>query len=293
MGWARERDRKLVVDNIQSQSFSPEEEFTALKGLIFPSQADPELQTEIFAEGGMVLDLKTGKILFSKNKEKRFYPASTTKIMTAWIALERGNLEDEVLVSINAINLEPGSKTVFLEPGDRLSLETLLYGLLLESGNDCAIAIAEYLGGSEEGFVQLMNKKVHELGLKNTHFTNSHGLYNPEHYTTPGDLAIIAKEVFKLPKFREIIQTQNYKARFKSLKGDIVRGWVNTNKLIDKQSVFFSFLIIGSKTGYTHLSRYNLVTFARKGEKEVVIVVLKDGKNEIYTDTLRLLRRVV
>lgn len=263
----------------------------ALEFNFFPDPR-PEIKIEISGQGGIVVEQKKGKILFRKNGEERFYPASTTKIMTALLALEIGNLEEQVTVSKNVLNQESGSKTVFLNPGDQVSLEVLLYGLLLESGNDCAIAIAEHLGGSEAGFVQMMNNKATELGLKNTHFANPHGLYNPDHYTSPKDLAVIARAAFKYPKFREIIGTMNYRAEYTTVQGNTVRDWTNTNKMIDQKSQFYDERVLGSKTGYTQASQYCLVTFARKEKVELIIVVLQDGKDEVYLDTLDLLEAV-
>lgn len=279
----------LPVDNLLP-NFSPvKEKFIDFN--LFPL-FKPEIEIEINGEGGTVVEQKKGKTLYKKNSETRFYPASTTKIMTALIALERGNLEDEITITEDVLNLEPGSKTVFLKAGDQISLEVLLYGLLLESGNDCALAIARHLAGSEEDFVEMMNRKAEDLQLKDTHFSNPHGLHNSEHYTTPRNLALIARAAFKYPKFREIIQTESYTAKFSSLKGVIVRNWVNTNKMIDRGNQFYDSSVIGSKTGYTEASGHCLVTFAKKGKRELIIVVLKDGKDEVYLDTLALLKAV-
>ena len=142
--------------------------------------AETAMQPSVSAEAAVVMDAQSGRILFAKNAQKRMKIASVTKIMTAILAIERGDLDRVVTVSPNAVRVEGSS--IYLKPGDQIPLRTLLYGLMLRSGNDAALAIAEEIGGSVEGFVYLMNEKVEYLGLENTHFNNPHGLDDPEHF---------------------------------------------------------------------------------------------------------------
>ena len=150
----------------------------------------------------VVMDMNTGTFLYSKNAYEKRYPASITKIMTAMVALENGNLDDEITFDESVYDLEEGSSHVGIQPGEKMTLRHALYALMLESANDAGVGIAEYLGGSLEGFAELMNKKAEELGCVNTHFTNPHGLHNENHYTCAYDMALIAQAAYEIPEFR-------------------------------------------------------------------------------------------
>lgn len=159
------------------------------------------------AAGLILIEADTNRILYEYNKDKRLPMASTTKIMTAIVAIENGNLNDVIEVSDNASGTEGSS--IWLEVGEHMTLSDMLYGLMLSSGNDAAIAIAEHIGGSVEGFVSMMNNKAKELGCKNTNFVNPNGLYNSNHYTSAYDLAIITSYAMKNDIFREIVSTES------------------------------------------------------------------------------------
>src|SRR5690606_37873939 len=156
----------------------------------------------------ILIDANTGRILFEKNPHVKMPMASTTKIMTALVALEYGNLEDEVIITKEAVGIEGSS--IYLREGEIMSLEDLLYGLMLRSGNDAAVAIAIHVGGNLENFIDLMNKKAKEIGAVNTNFTNPHGLHDDLHYTTAYDLALITREAFKYEEFAKIAGTKSY-----------------------------------------------------------------------------------
>ena len=145
----------------------------------------------INAKAFVLMDPISGRILLEKNSQEKMAMASTTKIMTAIVALEKGDLQSQIRVSPRAASI--GGSSFYLKPGDVLTLEDMLFGLLLPSGNDAAVAIAEHIAGTEDKFVQMMNQKALELGALNTHFTNPHGLDDPEHYTTAVDLAVISR----------------------------------------------------------------------------------------------------
>jgi D-alanyl-D-alanine carboxypeptidase (penicillin-binding protein 5/6) len=171
----------------------------------FAAHATPTPPT-IAAKSAIVVDSMTGKVLYTKDCHTKRPPASTTKIMTAILALEHGNLDDEVCASAYAC--QTPNSSLHLKPGEVLTLHNLLYGLLLRSGNDAAVCTAEHIAGTEAKFVQMMNERAKELGAKDTHFVNPHGLYKPTHYSTAYDLALIAQEAIRYPLFNEIVRTR-------------------------------------------------------------------------------------
>jgi hypothetical protein len=165
---------------------------------------------EVTAQAAIISDVTSGQILAEKNAHQRLAPASTTKIATALVTLQRGQLEEQVTVHESA--LIEGAK-MGLSPGQVVTLEELLYGLLLRSGNDAATAIAQHIGGSVDGFVEMMNQEAEDLGLADTHFVNPHGLDAPDHYSSAYDLMIIARQALADPTFADIVSTQEYTFR--------------------------------------------------------------------------------
>lgn len=245
---------------------------------------------DVFAEGAIVIEDTIDNIMFEKNGYSKLYPASTVKIMTALLALEKGNLQDEITVSSNVTKLPADSRKAHIMPGDRLTLEQLLYGMLLYSGNDCALAIAEHIGKSEANFADMMNKKAKEIGALDTNFVNSHGYHDSNQYTTPRDLALITIEASKYPEFIKIIKTPYYKAVFKNRNGETKeKDWKTTNLFLRKDYDFVLKGIIGGKTGYTSASRHNLVTLSKYNGHNYYCVTLKDSPNQRYRDTKKLL----
>ena len=166
-----------------------------------------------------MFSLSDGEVLYSKNAFERLYPASTTKIMTALLAVKYGNLEDMVTVTEDAVITEAGATLADLKPGDTLTMEQLLYGLMLPSGNDAGAAIAVHMSQSIENFAALMNEEAARLGATGTHFVNPHGLHDENHYTTAYDLYLIFNEALKYPKFREVTKTVAYTANYKDKDG--------------------------------------------------------------------------
>ena len=217
-----------------------------------------------------------------RNADVRRYPASTTKIMTCILALERSEPDEIVTISKRACRLSERNSKMGLKPGEKFTMIDLIYGLMLPSGNDAAIAIAEHIGGSIDGFAALMNKKAAKLGLTGTHFVNPHGLHNAEHYTTARDMAILTAYAFENDTFREIVSTSEYEA--KSTEGRNL-SLKNANRLL-RDVTATSYVpysctygyAIGVKTGDTHLAGKCLVAAAKKGET-VYLLVLLHGEN--------------
>lgn len=214
---------------------------------------------QIDAASAIVMDAKTGRVLFEKNAYKRRPMASTTKIMTAIVAIEKGDLDDIVTVSKRAASIW-GSR-LRLKAGQKLTLKELLYGLLLNSGNDAAIAIAEHIGGTVEGFLDLMNKKAREIGAYNTNFKTPHGLDANGHYTTAYDLALITRYALRNTVFAKIVRTKNASISIRDLR--------NTNEML---SIYPG--ADGVKTGYTGKAGRCLVTSATRNGWQIISVVL-------------------
>lgn len=239
----------------------------------------------VYAESAIVMEASTGLILYEKNIHDEHYPASTTKVMTALLAAENSSLGDTVTFSKNAIyNVERGSSVLPANVGEQLTMQQCLYALMLISGNDVAYAIAEHVAGNIDSFADLMNAKAKELGCKNTHFVNPHGLPNDKHYSSAYDLALITREAMKNDSLRKIMGTRRYVIPPTNKQKD-TRYLLNHHKLISKEGFSYDG-IIGGKTGYTVVSKYNLVTVAKRGNLELICVVMKDD-NIIhqYTDT--------
>lgn len=217
----------------------------------------------------ILMEWQSGRILYHRNGFTRMHPASLTKIMTALIALERGRLEDIVQVSEEAAS-QPGS-TMYLKEGDRFTLEDLLYGLMLNSGNDAAWAIAQHIGNGDPGeFFRMMNERARQLGAINTRFSNPHGLTDPNHYTTAFDLALITRAALKHPFFKNLVATKEKDVI--DARGDKVISLYNTNKLL--------WLYLGTdgvKTGTTEAAGQCLVASATRDDMRLLAVVLASG----------------
>lgn len=236
---------------------------------------------EILADAAILIDSSSEKILYSKNEAAKMYPASTTKILTAILTIENSNLDDVVTVPYEAISSIPsGYAVAALQVGEQLTVNQLLQVMLVHSANDAANVLAYHVSGSLDSFVELMNKKVEELGLKNTHFTNPSGMHNENHYSTAYDLAIIMKYCMKDSTFRNL-STLKYCTIPTTNKYD-VRVFNTTNELLiydtrEVDSNYYYKYAIAGKTGYTTQAKNCLVSVANKGDLELICVVLSDG----------------
>ncbi len=222
------------------------------------------------ARAAALIDVESGRLLYSSRGDEPMLIASLTKIMTAIVAIENGDLASKVKVGKNAFAKEGSS--LYLKQGEEMLLEDMLYGLMLRSGNDAATAIAEHVGGSEQGFVYLMNAKAEELGLKNTHFANPHGLDAEGHYSSANDLAVLTTYALHNPVFKEIVGTQEKTADNPYEKWDY--KWANKNKMLRLYEG-----ADGVKTGYTKKALRCLVSSATRGGQQLVAVTLNDGND--------------
>ncbi len=235
-------------------------------------------QPDITAEAALLMDYYSGEILFQLEAEKRRAPASTTKVMTAILALEYGRLEEEVTISSQAARVSGSS--IWLSEGEVLTLEQLIWGLLLNSGNDAAHAIAEHLAGSVEDFALMMNEKARELGAYNTSFKNPHGLPQEGHLTTALDLALITRYAMSNELFCQMVNTRHYRIPWPGHEWD--RFLHNSNKLLENYEP-----AIGVKTGWTTAAGRCLISAALRGDRRLIAVTLHS--NRLYQDHIELL----
>nr|WP_295971741.1 D-alanyl-D-alanine carboxypeptidase family protein [uncultured Bacillus sp.] len=219
------------------------------------------------ASSAILMEQQSGRVLYEKEAHKKRRIASITKIMTAILAIESGKLDETVTVSSDAVKAEGSS--IFLKSGEKIKLEDLVYGLMLRSGNDAAVAIAEYVGGSLNGFVYLMNQKAEEIGMKNTNFANPHGLDDHEnHYSTAYDMALLTRYAMTNDTYKKIAGTKVHHAPDPTDKWD--REWKNKNRLLTELYDYTT----GGKTGYTKRAKRTLVTTASKGGLDLIAVTL-------------------
>lgn len=239
-------------------------------------------QLDLKSKGAVLLDSETGAVLYAKNAEKRMYPASLTKIATAIYAIEKGNLDSIVTVSDNAVR-QDGTR-VYLVEGEKVPLKNLIQGMLVNSGNDAAVAIAEHLDGSVEQFSANLNGYLKTtIGVNNTHFINPSGLFDKNHYTTAMDLAVMTNYAIKNPIFVEIFGTKVLKWKGKSWKTNIL----SHHKMLTGELPYPG--ITGGKTGYTVKAKQTLSTTAGNGKIRLTAVVLNsEQKRDKYDDTARL-----
>lgn len=238
------------------------------------------------AEGAGTFNLATNTVTYAQNIYEKLYPASTTKILTAYIALKYGNLEDYVTVSENAADQASDSSVCGLKAGDVVQLKDLLYGMMLKSGNDAAIAIAEHIGGSVEGFADMMNQEALAMGATRSHFVNPNGLPDENHYTSVYDLYLIFQNAVQNQTFLDIISTMSYDVVYTDVNGaGVERTWENTNQyLTGKEKAPEGITVVGGKTGTTGAAGYCLVLYSynASGQPIVSIVLKADGKSNLY-----------
>lgn len=225
----------------------------------------PVSAIDVSARYACVIDAQTGRVLYEKNAYDRHSMASTTKIMTALLALENTKENEIVTVSKNAAGTEGSS--IYLSAGEKLKMETLIYGLMLNSGNDAAIAIAEHVGGNVDTFAQMMTDRAHALGAKNTQFKNPNGLDEEGHYTTAYDLVLITRTALLNPRFSEIVATKH--KSYHATEESIARSFTNHNKLL---SIYSG--CIGVKTGFTKKTGRCLVSAAKRDHTTLICVTL-------------------
>lgn len=246
-----------------------------------PAQSEIKIP-ETNSRACVVIDRNTNTILYGKNEKQQRKMASTTKIMTATIIIENCNLDETIEISKKAAGT--GGSKLGLKTGDKITIRDLLYGLMLRSGNDAAVALAEYAGGNIEGFAELMNKKASELSLTNTHFETPHGLDSDEHYTTAYELALLSNYALNNTTFAQIVGTKEYTITINGYPKQLS----NTNELLGNFEGVY-----GIKTGFTNGANRCLVTACKRGDMDIICVVLgADTKKFRTQDSIKLINYI-
>ena len=249
------------------------------------------------SEAAGLFDITDGQVMYSKNAFERLYPASITKVMTALIAIKYGDLTDTVTVTEDAVITEAGATLAGIHPGDQLTMEQLLYGLMLPSGNDAGAAIAVHMAGSIDAFAELMNREAQKLGATGTHFMNPHGLTNADHYTTAYDLYLIFNEALKQPEFRKVTGTTSYTADYTDGSGNPVSTtWEGGNwYMVGQRQTPDGLTVFSGKSGTTSAAGFCLIMASRdQKEKEYISVVLKaPSRPGLYDNMTNIISKIV
>lgn len=261
---------------------------TASAGSYVKTDSWPE-GPKVYAEAAIVMEASTGLILYEKNIHETYYPASITKILSALLVIENTSPGEVVTFSRDSVfNIERDSTHIGIDVGEQLTVQQCLHGILLESANEVTYAAAEHVAGSIPSFSEMMNEKAKSLGALNSNFVNPHGLPDDNHYTSAYDMALITREAMKNETFRRITGTRTYQIP-PTNKQKETRYLRNHHKFILKNDLSYEGTI-GGKTGYTSKAKYTLVTVARRGDLELICVILKvDTSAHQYEDTRKLL----
>ena len=242
----------------------------------------------IYAESGILVDLDTQEILYSKNIDKQLYPASITKIMTTLVAIESSSPEEPVTFSQHALDsIEWDSSNIGCRLNETLTMEQCWYAMMLNSANEVCCGVAEHISGSIEAFVDKMNQKAAELGCTNTHFSNPNGLPDETHYTTAHDMALIANAAYQNETFRQIFSTRQYEIP-PTPQYTETRYLYNHHKMMQPDTEYYYEGCLGGKTGYTETALNTLVTIASRNGKNLLCVTMRTQGRQVYTDTASL-----
>lgn len=242
-----------------------------------------------YVGAGAVFDITKKEVLYSYNLFEQRYPASMTKVLTAYITLKYCKLDEQVMVGENAVDMPSGAVTCGINVGDVLTVKDLLYALLLVSANDAAVALAEHISGSVEDFAVLMNEEARMMGATGTHFVNPHGLHSDDHYTTVYDMYLMFNQAIKNSLFREIINTLTYTATYQSVRGSQVqKTYSNSNKFLNGEKDYpDNFSVIGGKTGTTHnAGKCLIILVTDANNNEYILVAFGCDTRDILYDYL-------
>ncbi|MBO4838186.1 MAG: D-alanyl-D-alanine carboxypeptidase [Lachnospiraceae bacterium] len=235
---------------------------------------------EIQAEFAILMELKSGTILYEKNARERAYPASTTKILTALLTMENCQLEDSVTFSFRATHeIPPDSSTIARTEGEVMTVEECLYGMMVSSANEVAQALGEHISGSLESFAALMTLRAYELGAVNSHFANAHGYYDPEHYTCAYDLALIMREAMQYDVLKTIMGTERWEIPPTNKHAETTYLRMKHPLLSNAEEMKYPYAVAG-KTGYTPEAGNTLVTYAKQGDLDLICVVMRDPNSK-------------
>lgn len=280
---ATEKESQIVILN----------DFSEIQQNLEPMESSNENELKIYSEAAILIDKTTGKVLYNKDMYARKYPASTTKILTAIIAIEKCDLKEMATASHTAVfSVKSGYSIANIQEGERFTIGELLDVLMIQSANEAANVIAEHISGSIEEFAKLMNQKAKEIGCLDSNFVNANGAHDENHYSTAYDLALIAKYCMENSTFREIVKKESCSLQ----KTDIYteeRIFKNTNSLMQENSKYYYPYCNGIKTGFTTPAKNCLISSSNKDGFELISVVLhaeatEDELSARYTDTINL-----
>ena len=253
-------------------------------------------QTEDKLGAGGLFEVKQQKVCYAKDIHKRVYPASLTKILTFYLALEYGNLSDVVTISKNATSVPADSSSANLRVGDQLTLLDLLYALMLPSGNDSAVAIAEHISGSVEDFVLLMNEEARKMGATHTNFTNPHGYHDEEHYTTAYDLYLMFQKCIEKKEFVKVISAKDYQVKITKADGNTrTVTWKQSNQYVNGlQETPENVTILGGKTGTTNAAKACLILYCKDQHLNpyISIIMGSETRTDLYANMTALISTI-
>lgn len=261
-------------------------------------EEDMDTQDKVMnSSASLIVNRTKNEVVYANNIFEKLYPASITKIVTALVALKQGNPEDTITISYKASHItESGAKLCGFNEGDQISFNTLLNSLLIYSGNDAGIAMAEYIAGSEEDFTTLMNEEIKKLGATHSNYENSHGLHHENHYTTAYDIYLVFNELLNYPEFVDIINQSSYKAEYKTASGkEVAKIFQNTNGyLAGTFDAPEAITVLGGKTGTTNAAGNCLVLLSEDedGDEYISIVLNAKTKKELYKQMTHLLSKI-
>ena len=264
---------------------------------LIPKDYQETEDASITSEASLLVDASTGEVIYADNVYERLYPASITKIVTALVTLKYANLSDTVTISKNAANVTtPGAKLCGFKEGDTIQLEALLNSLMVYSGNDAGVAIAEHVAGSVEKFSAMMNEEAKKLGAVHSNFVNPHGLHDENHYTTAYDIYLVFQELIKDERFVKIINQSSYTAKYKNASGkDVQAVFPSTNRYLKgTETSPEGISIFGGKTGTTDKAGSCLVLYSKdsKGDNYISLILKAASGNDLFSQMTKLLTKI-
>lgn len=243
----------------------------------------------IYGQTGVLIEASTGTVLYDKKCNKKMYPASITKIMTALLTIENCKMDETVTFSDATIHsIQYGDANMGCSVGEKMTVKDCLYALMLQSANEVATALGEHIAGSTKNFAEMMNKRAKEAGALNTHFANANGLHDPNHYVTAYDMAMITRAASKYSVFNDIVNTTTYTIKHNNKRKTDATA-IQRHKMVWPTSGYYYDGIIGGKTGFTDQSGTTLVTYAKRNGMTLIAVVLHSNGTNVYKDTKELL----
>lgn len=302
IGGCEKKSWKLTDTFEEYYADKKEKENTEFQGMaddlavLSREEADtPGYQSNDYAD--LLINDSTGEVMESHRCFDKVYPASITKIMTALLTLEHGNLDDMITLDHDIIVAEDGAVVSTLSKGDRVQVGEVFHTMLIKSANDCAIILAEYVAGSQEAFIDMMNEKAKELGATHTHFENTNGLHDPDHYTTAYDLYLIFKKVIEYDDFVDTVSMKDYTMTYVNAQGHEVREYMQSTNyyLLNAYPTPTGVVMFGGKTGTTSMAKSCLILMTENEDKERFFSVVLGAKTKeaLYQSMTDLLEKTV